>query len=127
MDDLVALLPLGAITLPTAVLAIWPRGRRFAHLPLAAIALIGGALVSLQMGRFVKASSLDPVRYRCGDPFFIPLIGLIALGCTVFVAGAALTAWDSTRVVGNTILSRVLPAFLLACVVCGALGRYGPW
>jgi hypothetical protein len=127
MDELLAIAPFGFVLLPTLVLTLWPRGRRFAHLPLAAILIVGGAFISINMGVFLKVSSEAPARYRCGDPFFIPLMGLVSLGVVTFLGGAVLTSWSGSRAVGRQILLWVLPLFLATCIVSGLAGRYIGW
>ena len=127
MGDLLEFLPFGAVAVPTVLLALWPRGRRFAHFPLAALIVVIGALVSFQMGTFLRAASLESDRNRCGDPFFIPLVCLVAIGAWTFGTGAAFTIWKPTRGLGWRILTWVLPAFALTCFLCGTIGRYGPW
>ena len=127
MDELLAIAPFGIVLLPTLVLALWPKGRRFAHLPLAAILIVGGALISINMGGFLRASSEPSTRYRCGDPFFIPLMGLVSLGAVTFVGGAVLASWSGSRAVGRQVLLWVLPLFFATCIVGGLAGRYIGW
>src|SRR5512134_1938153 len=107
MDDLLELAPVAVVVLPTLVLVAWPRGRRFAHLPLAAILVVGGGLVSINIGGFLRASSEAPASHRCGDPFFFPRIGLVSLGVVTFFTGTVLTSWSGSRAVGRQILARV--------------------
>lgn len=125
MVELTQFLPFGALILPTVLLAPWQRTRPYAHLPaLAFLPLIGG-LVSFGMGGFLRAAALDPAHYRCGNPFVIPLFGLVAIGAWTTLGGLALAVWRRTRSAGMAVLFRVLPVFLAACLICGVLGRYG--
>jgi hypothetical protein len=120
----IELLPFGIIGVPTVLLALRSKTRRFALLPLGAILLFFGSVVSLRMGQFLRATSLQPESHRCGDPFFIPLIGMLAIGGWTCVTGAVLTASEASRGIGQVVLAKLLPAFILLCLISGLVGRY---
>jgi hypothetical protein len=124
VSDLLEFLSVGVITLPTIAMSAWPKGRRFAHLPLVSVVVAVGWILSFRMGEFVRASALNPGHYRCGLPIAIPTLFLLLVGAWLVLAGVALLFWPETRKVGRRVLLWGVLGYGLACVSGAFVGRH---
>lgn len=124
LNDLLSFAILGVAVLPTFAMSCWVRSRRFAHLPLLALALSSAGILAYRLGELHQLRMLDPQRYGCGMPDFILTIFFVWVGIWVLAAGLVLIALKSTRIVGRRILLWGAPLYVLACVLGYVVGRY---
>jgi hypothetical protein len=133
MDDLLDLVdtiaefwPLATMTLLTGLLAFWPKARKYAHMPALVVFTTLGALLAFQMGTAEKAAAASPHGFRCGLPFEIPFLALMAIGAFTLGTGLVLLPWRATRPVGVRVVKGVVPVLVVACTGAWFLGTWMP-